>query len=215
MGGLRCPKCGRHVVRRTHRSGLVERLLSRVGVYPFRCQLCGRRFRATQPGTRWVAQPPERREFDRLVARLPASLSTGALAAEGAVTQISMAGCTLETDALLVVGAVLRLRLHLPADRALEVDGAVVRWVRERTVGLEFLSQRADERARLRRFVGGLVAVYHGVGDDAIPAMPGRWHRGALRSADFWFVVAVVVFLVVALVILFPEVKFCPRGSRC
>src|SRR3989304_1381271 len=41
MGGLRCPKCGRHVVRRTHRSGVVERLLSRGSVYPFRCQPCG------------------------------------------------------------------------------------------------------------------------------------------------------------------------------
>src|SRR3989338_5440457 len=168
MGGLRCPKCGRHVVRRTHRSGVFERLLSRVSVYPFRCQLCGRRFRAIQPGRRWVAQAPERREFDRLVARVPGGLSAGTLASEGAVTQISMEGCTLETDAVLPVGTVLQVRLHLPDARALEVDEAVV-----------------------------------------------RWRRGALRSADFWFVVAVLIFIVVSLVILFPEVKFCPRGRPC
>ena len=215
MGGLRCPKCGRHVVRRTHRSGVFERLLSRVSVYPFRCQLCGRRFRAIQPGRRWVAQAPERREFDRLVARVPVGLSAGTLASEGAVTQISMEGCTLEPDAVLPVGTVLQVRLHLPDARALEVDEAVVRWVRERTVGLQFLALRGGERERLRRFVAGLVAVYHGLGEDELRAPGWRWRRGALRSADFWFVVAVLIFIVVSLVILFPEVKFCPRGRPC
>ena len=62
MGGLRCPKCGRHVVRRAHRTGVVERLLSAVYVFPFHCQLCGRRFRALQWKKRYVLQPAERRE---------------------------------------------------------------------------------------------------------------------------------------------------------
>src|SRR3989338_7768530 len=108
---------------RPPRSGVFGRLLSRVSVYPFRCQLCGRRFRAIQPGRRWVAQAPERREFDRLVARVPVGLSAGTLASEGAVTQISMEGCTLETDAVLPVGTVLQVRLHLPDARALAEIG--------------------------------------------------------------------------------------------
>src|SRR3989304_1851484 len=66
MGGLRCPKCGRHVVRRTHRSGVFERLLSRGSVYPFRCPLCGRRGRA--PRAR-LALAPRRAPLGRLLVR--------------------------------------------------------------------------------------------------------------------------------------------------
>jgi len=48
MADLKCPNCARDFVRRVSRAGLSERLLSVFYVYPFKCQLCGYRFRFFQ-----------------------------------------------------------------------------------------------------------------------------------------------------------------------
>ena len=50
MADLKCPNCARDFVRRVSRTGVVERLLSVFYVYPFKCQLCGYRFRFFQWG---------------------------------------------------------------------------------------------------------------------------------------------------------------------
>ena len=42
-GCLLCPRCASSAVRRSHRRGL-ERLLSLLAVYPFRCESCHARF---------------------------------------------------------------------------------------------------------------------------------------------------------------------------
>jgi predicted Zn-ribbon and HTH transcriptional regulator len=41
---LRCPGCTSTMVRRSHRWG-IERLLSVLALYPFRCEECGIRFK--------------------------------------------------------------------------------------------------------------------------------------------------------------------------
>ena len=48
-----CPRCGNPDVRRTRRVGFIERLLSLVYVYPFRCARCLHRFRVMRWGTRY------------------------------------------------------------------------------------------------------------------------------------------------------------------
>jgi predicted Zn-ribbon and HTH transcriptional regulator len=40
---VRCPRCTSTVVRRSHRRG-IERLVSVLALYPFRCEDCGIRF---------------------------------------------------------------------------------------------------------------------------------------------------------------------------
>lgn len=39
-----CPKCKIDHAHRSHRTGLVERLGSLIGYYPYRCRECGHRF---------------------------------------------------------------------------------------------------------------------------------------------------------------------------
>lgn len=162
MGGLRCPKCGRHIVRRSHRIGVVERLLSAVYVYPFRCQLCGRRFRALQRGKRYVVQPAERREYER-------------------------------------VG--LRARAAVAGDRGT-------------TCGLHFARVGPEESIRLRGVVAGLLRSYH---DASVPEGPelvdGRFRY--LRAADFWLVVAFLIFLVLVIAALTPWFSLCTWGVNC
>jgi hypothetical protein len=39
-----CPKCGSDAIKRAHREGLKERLLSLFSFYPYRCRKCSHRF---------------------------------------------------------------------------------------------------------------------------------------------------------------------------
>ncbi len=41
---MKCPKCKSEAVSHSHRSGKLERLISRAGVYPFRCDSWRTRF---------------------------------------------------------------------------------------------------------------------------------------------------------------------------
>ena len=53
-----CPACGSTLVRRSHRLGLAEAMLSAAYVYPFRCQECLHRFFALQWGVRYQRREP-------------------------------------------------------------------------------------------------------------------------------------------------------------
>ena len=51
---IQCPSCGMHKVRRSSLAGVIDGLLSRVGVFPFRCFGCRFRFYGLGP-----KEPPE------------------------------------------------------------------------------------------------------------------------------------------------------------
>ena len=72
---MRCPRCGKSFVRRSHRQGLKERLLSLVYLYPFRCQVCANRFRAFQFRSRYVKRIVDRRQYARLSTRIPTTFA--------------------------------------------------------------------------------------------------------------------------------------------
>src|SRR6267378_4347246 len=98
MRELHCPNCGAPFVRVTYQEGRVERLLSRVNVFPFRCQLCTNRFRAFYSGARHNTQAFDRRQYMRLTASIEAQvLDHNQPAVTKRITDISMDGCTLQT----------------------------------------------------------------------------------------------------------------------
>ena len=74
MRDLHCPICGTPFVRATNQEGRVERLLSRVNLFPFRCQLCTNRFRAFYSGARHNTQAFDRRQYTRLRASIEAQV---------------------------------------------------------------------------------------------------------------------------------------------
>jgi PilZ domain len=154
----KCPKCHKGFIRRSHRLGLLERLLSIFLIYPFRCQLCTYRFLAFH-GNKSEAR---HREYERLPVRLPVSFnSTSAgeqIKGDGIVVGLSIRGCALTADQLLPTGSFLRLRLVVEAQGSpIEIDVAVVRSTVNHRAGLEFLSIRDEEDKRLRAFVEGLL----------------------------------------------------------
>src|SRR5437867_13209084 len=98
MGGPRCPRCDRGKGRRCHRDGALEQALSGVYIYPFRCSLCGHRFRALAWGRRYVKQSADRREWDPVAVRAPVVLRTGDASAAGEATALSFQGFTVKTE---------------------------------------------------------------------------------------------------------------------
>jgi len=154
-----CPKCRRGFVRCSHRSGPAELLFSLVYVYPFRCQYCAHRFRAWRPGRRYARPAPERREYDRIRADIPVRLSGLPGSAPGRAIELSINGCTVDTDVMLANGAQVEVKLEPGPDaRPITVPAAVVHSIRAGAAGLVFTELAAPERERLRRLVHDLAA---------------------------------------------------------
>lgn len=153
-----CPNCSREFVKRVSREGVKERLFSIFYVYPFRCQLCGHRFRFRQWGVRYVRVEEDRREYYRLSMNFPVSFSGDNLNGKGAVADISIAGCTFRTDTQLALGNIVSMALQISNEPApVTVEAAVVRNVKGDRIGVEFLRFQQNERERLRHFIRGLV----------------------------------------------------------
>jgi hypothetical protein len=82
------------------------------------------------------------------------SFAGAASEGEGTAADISMGGCTFESNAVLAEGASLSLTLYLSNDHdPVIVDVAVVRSARLNQLGVEFLALQPNERERLQLFV--------------------------------------------------------------
>jgi hypothetical protein len=150
---LRCPRCGQQAARRSRRAGFRDHLLGAFQFYPFRCQLCTTRFRAFQ-ARRHPSQGGDRREYDRLLVKVPVTLATDATRREGVTIDLSLAGCSLRTDAPFAVNTTVQLRLQLGQAGDVEVQAAVVRTAGEDGLGLQFVRIAAPDRERLSRYLG-------------------------------------------------------------
>ncbi len=154
-----CPQCGKDYVRRTRRDGLFEQVASVFYLYPFRCQLCMYRFRAFQWGTRYTRGPVDKREYERIPTWIPVTVSGEGVEGTGVVTDLSMAGCALQTSVRPDEGALLQLVLQLtdPA-QTVTVEAAVVRSIRPAGLGLQFLRVGMEDKDRLSRHIQALGA---------------------------------------------------------
>ncbi len=75
----------------------------------------------------------------------------------GTVSDLSVRGCKVESEASIYIGKRLALEIYLPGQEAsLHVEQAAVRWVRKEEFGLEFLCMQPEEQVRLDRFVSTL-----------------------------------------------------------
>jgi len=164
---LPCPRCGKNFIRRSHRQGVRERLLSLFYVYPFRCQVCAHRFKLFQFGVRYSKHLIDRRQYERLPTHVPATFVEAVTAGEGrighgVVTDIALGGCYMQTVVELPEGTLLSLELqtveHAPS---IAIEAAIVRSVRPTSVGLQFLRIRESEHERLSQFIHQLFTRPH------------------------------------------------------
>jgi hypothetical protein len=154
-------------VRVTRHAGTVERVLNRVKIFPFRCQLCTAHFHALWFGSPHATQAFDRRQFKRLPTSLRAHLlADNAVQADNRVTDISMAGCTLETTTALPRGAFLELTITPASQEAdITIHTAMVCSVRPDSMGVRFLELEAGEKQRLSHVVLSLL-VGHSIHPD-------------------------------------------------
>ena len=152
MKDLHCPSCGTPYVRLTHVQGSMGRVLNRCKIFPFRCQLCAARFR-TLHFPRAPHRPRDRREYDRLMVRVPVTLGGGAGQAAGQTVDLSISGCSITTDGAFAPGTSVELRLRLGRAGDVRVEAATVRSQREGGLGLQFTRIAAADRARLSGYL--------------------------------------------------------------
>jgi hypothetical protein len=158
MRELHCPICGTVFVRVAYQEGRVDRLLSHVNVFPFRCQLCTNRFRAFYSGARHNTQAFDRRQY----IRLPASIEAQVLdykqpAVTNRITDISMDGCTLQATGF-PKGSFIELVLKpIVAEETIRIETAMVCSVRPLSLGIRFLEIPPEHCRRLAQVVLGLL----------------------------------------------------------
>ncbi len=156
MSDLRWPACGASKIRLAARRTLPDTLLAGLTIYPFRCQLCARRFR-TLLGHR--TQNP-RRSFERVAVSFPVWFkprqcsSSLELGQEGSIDNLSIRGCRIHCAIPVTTGSRLELEFqHSDCSFPITIDEAVVRCSGDGTIGLRFTQlQRRDER-RIRQIV--------------------------------------------------------------
>ena len=158
MASMKCPNCARDFVRRISGAGLAETFLRLVRVYPFKCQLCGHRFRSFQGDVRYITAQEDRRGYDRMERKFPIKFSGEDISGEGMVLDVAMGGCTFTTRSDLAIGMTVKMNLRISAAvPPVVVDAAVVRNVRAGIAGVEFVSWQESERERLQLFVTGML----------------------------------------------------------
>jgi hypothetical protein len=109
-----------------------------------------------QWGRRYVRE--DRREYQRLPARIPVTFIWGGREAAGVVTDLSMGGAAIESDAGVPAGQAVRLRFAARgAESDLLVDVVFVRSARVGRVGVEFGDQPDQQSERLARLLMQLV----------------------------------------------------------
>ena len=157
MRELHCPICGAPFVRVTYQEGRVERLLGRVNVFPFRCQLCTNRFRAFYSGARHNTQAFDRRQYTRLTASIEAQVLDKQPALTNRITDISMDGCTLQATGFSK-GAFIELVLKPTLeDESIRIETAMVCSVRPSSMGIRFLEVQPEHHRHLGQVVLGLL----------------------------------------------------------
>jgi hypothetical protein len=158
MMSLECPRCHKPFIQRTHRDGISEYLLSWIGVYPFRCQVCTHRFVTLQWGKNSSKERLDRRQYERFPTNLPVTFTTNEQPGEGVAVTLSMDGCSLKTASHLQQGDLLQLQLQLPeTPLPVDIEAAIVRSVYPEVIGLQFLRLSLSDQERLGRFMQRLL----------------------------------------------------------
>ena len=94
------------------------------------------------------------RMHNRLRIVCPIMFAGVAFIGEGALHNLSQAGCRVECDRTLLEGSYMTVRLLLPDEsRSLNVGLVAVRWIRMQYFGLEFLRIPVADRTRLNQFL--------------------------------------------------------------
>lgn len=100
----------------------------------------------------------EHRQHPRFPVQFRSSFSSANIVSgEGTLADLSIRGCRILSATEVKAGTTLQLRVDMSGGKPpIQVTQAVVRWCRDRSFGLEFVSLTPDEWARLQDVVKDL-----------------------------------------------------------
>jgi hypothetical protein len=151
----RCPACGTSKTKIATRKTFIDHALSRLTIYPFRCQLCAARFRALVG--RSISNP--RRSFERVQVTFPVwfklrQSAPSDMGKEGVIENLSMRGCRIRSSTPLPADMRVELEFqHSDCSFPITIDEAVVRSTGEGRIGLRFVQLGRQDERRLRQII--------------------------------------------------------------
>ncbi len=152
---VHCPQCGTLFIRPARPRGVLEYVLGFLTVYPFRCQLCTHRSLAFQGVPRFSP----RRDFKRFHVRYPTSFRAtlggrGEGEKKGTMINLSMQGCSIQSEDPVEEGTTLRLEFVARDQEApVAIQAAEVVSAKRNCLGLKFLEMRAEDEERIRHII--------------------------------------------------------------
>jgi hypothetical protein len=149
-----CTRCRKPYVQADRCRGVLNHLLRWAYLYPYRCQVCRRRFYVMQWGFRPAEAPADLAQDRSRPVQIHATLVEERGERDGTITDLSGVGCALETMPPLLEGAILGIRLHALDDNPpIVVEAAIVRSSLGSRVEVEFLRVAKQEAERLNQFL--------------------------------------------------------------
>lgn len=158
-----CPFCESPFVTQVQPEGLLDTLAALISLHPFRCESCKKRVRIKQQEGQSASGQDPRRKSLRVPVKIPVTFESNEVSGEGTLTDMSLHGCTLESQQSLRPG--LLLKLNLPAKTAAKPNSpaqqlATVVGVNGQRAGLKFLAYSFQERDALTHTVTQSVKIY-------------------------------------------------------
>lgn len=94
------------------------------------------------------------RYSERKTTSASVPLSAGTRVGEGQMLDRTVPGCLLRTAMPLDRGQDVQLLICLNELRPMRINLGIVRWVSDKTAGIEFIRMSAGDQERLRAFIG-------------------------------------------------------------
>lgn len=153
---LTCTRCGKLLVATSESTNQPDSHSTASVMYIFDCQPCQLRFQLSQQNIPSSVPPQDRRKALRVPVHVPVDLECGELVGEATVTDISKGGCSVESQHLLTVGQLLRLKFPPPTgsvDNCATQKIATVQNLRGQKAGVKFLAFTPEEQTKLTKTV--------------------------------------------------------------
>jgi hypothetical protein len=174
-----CSQCRKPFVHAVQQKGLLDRLLHRIYVHPYRCKVCRRRFYAMQWGIHPAVVPTDAGQYRMRPVQIHGTLLERWGHREGDITDLSVGGCMIELTAPLLEGTLLGVLLDAIDDEPpITIEAAIVRSALGLRAEVEFLRLAPKEWDRLNRFVTSLW-----MEGTQIARGSGRWRAESLGTS--------------------------------
>lgn len=99
-------------------------------------------------------QAQDRRIQPRFTTQFRSTFSKDQHEGQGRTLDLSIGGCKIESESVVIQGAQFECRLHIPdLDWPLRIDEATVLWVDGHLFGLSFTRIRPEENEKLKRLL--------------------------------------------------------------